>query len=209
VPGMTGDDTVVRRTRLRRRLRFAAAGAAAAVALGVAAVTTTAAQAAPTPPDAAGAAELQAAGVGGLGGIPNPGPGFRVKFVYKVTSGTQTYACEATGTWATRSTPEAQLRRYLSRDRIHHFGGPRWQSEQDGSTIVGTVRADATVQKPGTIPWLLLDVTAHEGPAGELSPVTHISRIRTTGGVAPTGTCTAGQTKAVPYGADYIFWTKR
>jgi hypothetical protein len=209
VPGIAGDDTIVRRARLRRRLRFAAAGVAAAVALGVAAVSTTAAGAAPAPPDAAGAAELQAAGVaGGLGGIPNPGPGFRVKSVYKVTSGTQTYACTDAGTWATSSTPEAQLRRYLSRDRIHHFGGPRWESEQDGSRVLGKVRPEATVQKPGTIPWLLLDVVAHEAP-GELDAVTHISRIRTTGGVAPTGTCTAGQTQAVPYGADYIFWTKR
>jgi len=201
---------MITRARLRRRLRLAGAGVAAAVALGVAVVTTTAAQAAPPPPEAAGTAELQAAGVGGgSGGIPNPGPGFRIKSVYKVTSGTQTYACTAAGTWDTKSTPEAQLRRYLSRDRIHHYGGPRWTSEKDGSTIVGAVRADATVQKPGTIPWLLLDVTAHEGPAGELSAVTNISRIRTTGGVAPTGTCTTGQTQAVPYTADYIFWTKR
>ena len=50
---------------------------------------------------------------------------------------------------------------------------------------------------------------AHEGPAGEFSAVTHISRIRTTGGVAPTRPCTVGETQAVPYGADYLFWTKR
>ena len=126
------DDVVVRRARVRRRLRLAGAGVAAALALGVAAVTTTAATAAPVPPDAAGAAELQAAGVGGPAGIPNPGPGFRVKAVYKVTSGVQNYTCTAAGTWDPKSTPEAQLRRYLSRDRIHHFGGPRWESLQDG-----------------------------------------------------------------------------
>lgn len=205
---------MVRRARLRRRLRVAGAGVATAVALGVAAVTTTAAQAAPPPPDAAGTAELQAAGVGGgLGGIPNPGPGFRVKSVYKVTSGTQTYTCNAaadgTLVWGPGSTPEAQLRRYLSRDRVHHYGGPRWTSEKDGSTIVGLTPPAQSVPKAGTIPWLLLEVKAHEGPAGEFSAVTHISRIRTTGGVAPTRPCTAGETQAVPYGADYVFWVKR
>ncbi|WP_214406120.1 DUF3455 domain-containing protein [Pseudonocardia lacus] len=218
MPGTTAndtneaDDTHVRGARVRRRLRLAGAGVAAAVALGVAAVTTTAASAAPAPPDT-GAAELRAAGVaGGPARIPNPGPGYRITSVYKVTSGTQTYTCNtaADGTlvWGPASTPEARLRRYLSRDRIHHFAGPRWASEKDGSTIVGRNLTDHAVPQPGTIPWLLLEVTAHEGPAGELSPVTHISRIRTSGGAAPTRPCTAGETRAVSYGADYVFWTK-
>jgi uncharacterized protein DUF3455 len=203
---VSANDTATRR---RRRSRLAGSVVAAALALGGAMATTTAAQAAP-PPDAG--AELRAAGIGGPAAIPNPGPGFRVRAVYKVTSGTQTYTCAAgadgTAAWGPGSTPEAQLRRYLSRDRIHHFGGPRWQSERDGSTLVGVLPPAQSVPKPGTIPWLLLEVT-HEGPAGELDPVTHISRIRTSGGVAPTRPCTPGEREAVPYGADYVFWAPR
>ena len=34
----------------------------------------------------------------------------------------------------------------------------------------------------------------------------YISRLATSGGVAPTTSCTAGQTAAVPYKAVYVFW---
>ena len=33
-----------------------------------------------------------------------------------------------------------------------------------------------------------------------------ISRLRTSGGVAPAGPCTAGQVAKVRYGAVYVFW---
>jgi hypothetical protein len=130
-----------------------------------------------------------------------------VKFAYWVKEGTQTYACDAaTGTWATKSTPEAKLYAYGFLPPIHHFGGPRWQAK-DGSTLLGTVRT--SVPKDGTIPWLLLDVKYEGGGGRQLTDVTNISRVHTRGGVGPTGACQAGDTKAVPYGADYIFWTKR
>jgi hypothetical protein len=92
--------------------------------------------------------------------------------------------------------------------RIHHYAGPRWTSNQDGSTIVGVV--DTRVPKEGTIPWLLLHVSAHENsaPGKELDKVAFISRINTSGGVGPTGACTPGTDadQAVPYHADYLFW---
>lgn len=145
-------------------------------------------------------------------GAPKPTEPARIQSVYKVKSGTQTYTCGATGTWGTTSTPEAQLVRYGGRGEIRHHAGPRWTA-RDGSTLLGKVDAAATVPQTGTIPWLLLDVIAHENstPGKELHAVTWISRVSTTGGVAPTGSCTAGETRAVPYGADYVFWvpTKR
>jgi len=136
---------------------------------------------------------------------PTPAGAFRIASVYTVTTGTQTYTCTDAGTWGSTSVPEARLARYGLPGRIHHYAGPRWTSDRDGSTLLGTVRTK--VPQTGTIPWLLVDV-AHENsaPGRELDRVTNISRINTSGGVAPAGTCTPGATVAVPYHADYVFW---
>jgi uncharacterized protein DUF3455 len=193
------------RIRRGRRSRAAAAGVAAALAVGAAAMTATTASAAPAAAVDAAADPVAVAGIRPAD-IPNPGPGFRVKFAYRVGQGVQTYTCDATGAWGAKSTPEATLYPYGFLPPVHHFAGPRWQA-RDGSTVVGAVAR--TVPKDGTIPWLLLDVTAHEGGGRQLADVTHISRVRTRGGVVPTGSCTLGATRAVPYGADYVFWTVR
>jgi len=145
-------------------------------------------------------------------GAPTPGGGFRIGAAYRVTAGTQTYACTAnadgTGTWATKSTPEAQLRRYgRPATTIHHYAGPRWESGVDHSILLGAV--DQTTPKDGTIAWLLLHVAAHENTTpGELDRVQFISRVNTTGGVGPAGACTPGTDapKSVAYTADYVFW---
>jgi hypothetical protein len=145
-------------------------------------------------------------------GAPTPGSGFRIGSAYRVTTGTQTYACTAnpdgSGAWATKSTPEAQLKRYgRPATTIHHYAGPRWESNVDHSIVVGAV--DQPVPKDGTIPWLLLHVTAHENTTpGELDRVQFISRVNTTGGVGPTGACTPGTDapRSVAYTADYVFW---
>jgi len=139
-------------------------------------------------------------------GAPAPGAGFRIDAVYTVTAGTQTYTCTDAGAWGTTSVPEARLSRYLRPGRIHHYAGPRWTSERDGSTVLGVV--DVKALKDGTIPWLLLHVAAHENsrPGADLDQVSFISRINTSGGTAPAGTCTPGTTVAVPYHADYVFW---
>ncbi|GAA3281305.1 DUF3455 domain-containing protein [Dactylosporangium vinaceum] len=145
-------------------------------------------------------------------GAPTPGEGYRIGAAYRVTTGTQTYACttntDGTTTWATKSTPEATLQRYgRPPTTIHHYAGPRWESNRDHSIVVGAV--DQTVPKTGTIAWLLLHVAAHENTTpGELNRVQFISRVNTTGGVGPTGPCTPGTDTpvSVPYTADYVFW---
>ncbi|WP_405429054.1 DUF3455 domain-containing protein [Micromonospora sp. NBC_00617] len=38
---------------------------------------------------------------------------------------------------------------------------------------------------------------------------TYVSRLLTSGGVAPTGACADGATASVPYGALYVFWTAK
>lgn len=133
-----------------------------------------------------------------------PGPGFRPLAAYAVQSGTQTYTCGADGAWPSASTPQATLVRLPGGgDTVEHFAGPRWRAG-DGSTIVGTVRT--RVPEGGQLPWLLLDVTAHEGPQGALTPVTHVNRVLTSGGLPPSGTCTPGTTVSPAYQAVYVFW---
>ncbi|WP_203898439.1 DUF3455 domain-containing protein [Virgisporangium aliadipatigenens] len=144
-------------------------------------------------------------------GAPTPGAGFKIHSAYKVVTGVQIYTCttqaDGTGAWSGSSTPDATLLRYGTPGRIKHGAGPRWTYTRDGSTLLGQLPPAQSVPKEGTIAWLLLNVT-HES-AGALDPVTHISRVRTSGGVKPTTACTPGVTKdaRVRYGADYVFWT--
>jgi Protein of unknown function (DUF3455) len=145
-------------------------------------------------------------------GAPTPVTGFRIGSAYQVVAGTQTYACTAnadgTGTWATKSTPDARLQQYgRPSTTLHHYAGPRWESDVDHSIILGAV--DQTTLKDGTIAWLLLRVAAHENTKpGELDRVQYISRVNATGGVCPTGACTPGTDAlvSVAYTADYVFW---
>ena len=122
---------------------------------------------------------------------------------WRVVKGTQTYTCTG-GVFTGASVPEAKLAG--PRGLIHHFKGPSWQSVRDGSLVTATKTRE--LARPGTIPELLLTVNSHSGAAdGLLAGATHIQRLATTGGVAPAGACTDGTTKAVPYGALYVFWS--
>src|SRR5690349_20956468 len=65
-----------------------------------------------------------------------PPAGSRPVGAFVVTTGTQNYTCvvpegAATGAYTGNSVPEAQL--IGTGGRIHHFGGPSWQSLRDGS----------------------------------------------------------------------------
>jgi hypothetical protein len=130
-----------------------------------------------------------------------PPAGLKILGQFVVGSGTQTYTCSG-GTFAGASVPEAQLFDGANR-KVHHFAGPTWQSESDGSLVTATPVANQPV--PGSIPQLLLEVKTHSGN-GFLSSVTYIQRMNTFGGAAPTGSCTDGQKASVPYNANYIFW---
>jgi len=181
----------------RRVVRIGAAVAAAVIGGGLAASPV---QAAPAP--------VQTKSFGGSftlpAGAPTPGAGFKIKNAYRVAAGVQEYACTDAGTWGTASTPEALLIRYGSPRPMYHYAGPHWRA-LDGSITAGAVAQ--RVPKDGTIPWLLLTADFDENSSGrELRDVTHISRVNTTGGVGPTGACTAGATQKVRYGADYVFW---
>jgi len=127
--------------------------------------------------------------------------------------GVQIYVCQPTSdnpsvfAWTLQG-PEAEL---FSRsgERIgRHFAGPTWEGN-DGSQVVGEVRATANSPDPQAIPWLLLQARANLG-TGIFSTVTYIQRLDTVGGRAPTAGCDqahAGQVQRVDYTATYLFYS--
>lgn len=93
---------------------------------------------------------------------------------------------------------------------IHYGGvdkgmapGPYWESTKDRSRVHGAEPASAP--NAGSIPLLRLKAADTDGQ-GVFSKVTFIHRLKTTGGVAPAGACTAGQKEEVPYTASYVFY---
>ena len=85
-----------------------------------------------------------------------------------------------------------------------HYGGPTWESNS-GSKVVGR-RLEGCSPDPGSIPWLLLEATATDGP-GIFSHVTFIQRVNTVGGVAPAAPgASVGEMREVPYMAEYFFY---
>lgn len=82
---------------------------------------------------------------------------------------------------------------------------PAWESMNGGLVVCSRTVPPVTVDA-NAIPWLLLDAVQTEGP-GIFRHTTHIQRVNTTGGLAPsTPPAYAGQEARVPYTADYIFY---
>lgn len=125
--------------------------------------------------------------------------GQRLAADMRVVQGSQVYQCVG-GTW-TLLEPDAVLR--SGNTLVLHTRGPAWTSASDGSSVTGT--PIATVPKSGAVPELLLRATANRG-IGLLGDVDFVQRLDTRGGVAPTTTCTDGQTQAVNYSAEYRFY---
>jgi hypothetical protein len=117
--------------------------------------------------------------------------------------GVQIYDCTA-GAWVLREPAAAILRG--DRTVALHYAGPTWQSVKDGSKVVASgARVVVPAPRPERdIPWLRLETTG-TGP-GLFEHVVYVQRLDTRGGVAPTGTCQAGASAAVPYTATYKFW---
>jgi hypothetical protein len=103
--------------------------------------------------------------------------------------------------------PEANLFDSSGKKIGKHYAGPTWELN-DGSKVVGEVRAKDDGPDAGAIPWLLL--AAKSGPgAGMLGQVQAIQRIATVGGRAPASGCNAereGQEARVGYKASYYFY---
>jgi Protein of unknown function (DUF3455) len=126
--------------------------------------------------------------------------------------GVQIYACQAKPDDATSfvwtfKAPEAELLNRRGQVVGSHFAGPTWQGN-DGSAVVGNVLERADSPDPASIPWLLLEAKDHQG-SGVFSTVTHIQRLDTVEGVAPSDGCDADHAGAEvrqPYEATYAFY---
>jgi hypothetical protein len=126
--------------------------------------------------------------------------------------GDQIYTCAAKPEYPaafvwTFKAPQAEL--FEARREVvgTHFAGATWQG-QDGSSVVGAVVARADAPSKKVIPWLLLEAKSHAG-SGVFSTITHIQRLDTKGGVAPSKGCDAthaGEEVRVPYKATYVFY---
>jgi hypothetical protein len=126
--------------------------------------------------------------------------------------GVQIYTCVAkpadpTAFVWTFKAPQAEL--FNDRGEVvgSHFAGPTWQG-QDGSSVVGELVARVDAPSKKAIPWLLLKAKSHAGD-GAFSTITHIQRLATKGGVAPSEGCDAtheGEEVRVPYEATYAFY---
>ncbi|MBB5163190.1 DUF3455 domain-containing protein [Mycobacterium sp. AZCC_0083] len=116
-------------------------------------------------------------------------------------SGVQVYQC-VKGQW-TLLQPAAILTEGGKPVGLH-FKGPVWVSTVDGSEV-GAAPV-ATVTQSGAIPELLLKANQNQGE-GMFSKVTYVQRLRTSGGVAPAGSCPEGSQQAIRYSAVYRFWS--
>lgn len=127
------------------------------------------------------------------------------KVVYHVyASGVQIYRWSGT-TW-TFVAPSAVLSADAEGKSIvgFHYAGPTWESNSGGK-VVGTVLKRCTPD-PNAIPWLLLGAVSNDGP-GIFHRVTHIQRVNTIGGNAPSspGSFTGAEAR-VPYATEYFFY---
>ena len=124
--------------------------------------------------------------------------------------GAQVYQCEqkadSTYGWVFKA-PDATLATVSGAPAGKHYAGPTWEAP-DGSKVVAAAVASDPGPSPSAIPWLLLAAKSHAGK-GVFADVRFIQRVRTTGGIAPTGACTASNLKSearVPYTATYLFF---
>ncbi|WP_296001794.1 DUF3455 domain-containing protein [Rugamonas sp.] len=127
--------------------------------------------------------------------------------------GVQIYVCSALAADASRfewhfKAPEAELYEGDGRKVGKHYAGPTWESN-DGSKVVGAVKAHQDDARGAAIPWLLLNAKSTQG-AGMFGKVDAIQRLATEGGLAPKDGCGAaqlGQELRVPYQAVYRFFS--
>jgi Protein of unknown function (DUF3455) len=87
-----------------------------------------------------------------------------------------------------------------------HYAGPSWEMN-DGSAVVGKVTGKSPGASPKDVALLKLAVTSQRGN-GQLTGVTTVQRLNTSGGVAQGPCDTAGALESVSYSADYAFHRK-
>ncbi len=128
-------------------------------------------------------------------------------------TGVQIYVCSAAKAEANRlewafKAPEAELFDASGTKVGKHYAGPTWEGN-DGSKVVGEVKARDDGPDANAIPWLLLKAKSNAGN-GVFAKTLSIQRVRTVGGKAPAGVCAQlGSEARVPYTAAYYFYDAR
>ena len=126
--------------------------------------------------------------------------------------GAQIYECNASKTdparfeWVFKA-PEAELFDNAGKRIGKHYAGPTWESD-DGSKVVGEVKARDDGPDVNAIPWLLLSAKSAEGN-GIFGKTQSVQRVKTVGGKAPADGCNQaqlGKVARVPYRATYNFY---
>jgi len=130
-------------------------------------------------------------------------------------TGVQIYECSASKTDPTRfewafKAPQADLLDGSGRKIGKHYAGPSWESN-DGSKVIGEVKARDDGPAASAIPWLLLSAKSTSGN-GVFGRTQGIQRLYTVGGKAPADGCNRarlGRETRVPYKATYYFYVAR
>ena len=130
-------------------------------------------------------------------------------------TGVQIYECGAAANDPTRfqwnfKAPEADLFDANGKRIGRHYAGPTWESN-DGSKVVGAVKARNDALDANAIPWLLLSSKSTAG-SGDFGRTSSIQRVSTVGGTAPTEACSqskAGKVARVDYEAIYYFYVQK
>jgi hypothetical protein len=138
-------------------------------------------------------------------------PGHNLKLAVKA-NGFQIYECGADKNNAAAfawnfTAPQAELFDAQGKKLGKHYTGPTWESN-DGSKIVGQVKASDKGPDGNAISWLLLEAKSTSGD-GVFSHITHVQRLATVGGKAPVDGCDAksvGAVSKVPYTAQYYLY---
>ncbi len=106
--------------------------------------------------------------------------------------------------------PEAELFDQAGKRIGKHYAGPTWEAD-DGSKVVGAVKARDDGPDANAIPWLLLSATSAEG-RGIFGGTQSVQRLNTVGGKAPADGCDQaqlGKVARVSYTATYNFYVAK
>jgi hypothetical protein len=139
-------------------------------------------------------------------------PATQTLAVVAQASGAQIYECNVSKTdparfeWVFKA-PEAELFDNAGKKIGKHYAGPTWESD-DGSKVVGEVKARDDGPDVNAIPWLLLIAKSAEGN-GIFGKTQSVQRVETVGGKAPAYGCNEAQqgtVARVAYLATYNFY---
>jgi hypothetical protein len=142
-------------------------------------------------------------------------PGTQVLSVVAQANGVQIYECNASKADPTRfewafKAPEAELFDSAGKKIGKHYAGPTWESD-DGSKVVGEVKARDDGPDANAIPWLLLSAKSAEG-SGIFGKTQSVQRVKTVGGKAPVDGCNqaqVGKVARIAYRATYNFYVAK